>query len=113
MILASTAERRDNAIAYARKAIGCLELFLSLEGSGGPVSMAGFLRAGNRCEAEHVGAALIYANVALASVNMHRYSDGARYARRSVEILRPIPSASNLIAQSSAFWPMRSVIRET
>jgi tetratricopeptide (TPR) repeat protein len=100
MMLADTDQRRADAVAHAGKATGRLEAFLSREDPSHPVRLEGFLRAGDPRQAESIGAAGLYTNVALGYVNLHLYSEGARYARRAVEISRPYAAASDLRAQA-------------
>ena len=83
MILAEEEHRRTDALANARKADARLEAFLSL---------------GDAPESERRTAATVYANLALAHVNMHLYADAIRYARRAVEPARRIPSAGSQLA---------------
>jgi hypothetical protein len=45
---------------------------------------------------EQGGAATIYANIALAYVNLHSFDEGARYARRAVELGQSIPSSPDI-----------------
>lgn len=68
------------------------------------------LRVGLIPEIERGNAATIIGNVALASVNMHRYGDGVRYARRQLEIVRgwayaqsQVPSALSVLANALRF----------
>jgi serine/threonine protein kinase len=100
MMLADTDQRRADTLAHAGKAVGRLENFLSREDPRHPVRLEGFLRAGDTRQSESVGAAGLYTNIALAYVNLHLYSEGARYARRAVEISRPFAAASDLRAQA-------------
>ncbi len=79
MILAEGEHRRADALAYAKKAAARLEAFLRL---------------GDAPESERKEAVTVYSNMALAHVNMHLYVDAIRYARRAVELARPIPSAT-------------------
>lgn len=85
MILAQSERRPTEALAHARKAVERAEMYL---------------RQGDPNEPERSLAAAWFANVSLAHVNLHLYEDGARYARRAVEIARPIPSAGPRLAQS-------------
>jgi len=78
MILASSDHRRDEALAQARKAAGRLDALLGR---------------GKASRAEMFTAAELFTNIALAHKNMHLYDDAIRYARRSIEISRSLPSA--------------------
>ncbi len=80
MILAEEEHRRADALSYARKAAARLEAFLRL---------------GDAPESERKEAVTVYSNLALSHVNMHLYADAIRYARRAVELARPIPSATS------------------
>jgi tetratricopeptide (TPR) repeat protein len=44
--------------------------------------------------------AVLFGNVALAHTNMHLYSDAVRYAQRSVELVRQLPSSQFRVGQS-------------
>jgi tetratricopeptide (TPR) repeat protein/predicted Ser/Thr protein kinase len=100
VILADSDERRADALDHARKAIERIESFLGREDPRNPVRLEGFMRAGDARQSELGSAAGIYVNVALSYVNMHRYADAARYARRGAEISRPLPLATDLRAQA-------------
>jgi tetratricopeptide (TPR) repeat protein len=78
MILAEEEHRRSDALAHAEKAAARLDAFL---------------RRADAPESDRKEAVTAYANLALARVNMHLYDDAIRYARRTVELARPIPSA--------------------
>jgi tetratricopeptide (TPR) repeat protein/tRNA A-37 threonylcarbamoyl transferase component Bud32 len=82
MILAEEEHRRSDALAQAERAAARLDAFL--------------LRA-DAPEIERKEAVAAYVNLALARVNMHLYEDAIRYARRSVELARPIPSAQSTV----------------
>ena len=83
MILAEEEHRRSDALAHAERAAARLDAFL--------------LKA-DAPEIERREAVAAYVNLALARVNMHLYDDAIRYARRAVELARPIPSARTTVA---------------
>ncbi|MBV9083749.1 MAG: tetratricopeptide repeat protein, partial [Acidobacteriaceae bacterium] len=83
MILAQEEHRREEALAETRKAAAGLDAFLQLAGS---------------TEYERLEAAMIYSNLALAQVNLHLYPDAIAYARRAVDLARPVPSDHGLLA---------------
>jgi serine/threonine-protein kinase len=78
MILADAGHRRDEALAQARKAAARLDTLLDL---------------GAASQSEMSTAAQLFSNIALAYKNMHRYDDAIRYARRSMDVSRLLPSA--------------------
>ena len=92
MIIASD-ERSPDVMIHATKAVDRLEEFLRHNDPRDPVRLDGFLQPGNSREAELRGVATIFTNVALALVNLHRFEEGAAYARRAADIAEPIPSA--------------------
>ncbi|HTS31676.1 MAG TPA: serine/threonine-protein kinase [Bryobacteraceae bacterium] len=96
MIISSDA-RRDDALAHARQSAGRLETLLQ-SGAGDTIRLHGFLLPGDPGESERRGIATIYSNLALAYTNAHRFEEGGRYARRAVELARPIPSAQDIAA---------------
>ena len=73
MIIADTEGRRDDALAHARAAAAYAEAFLGL---------------GSASQQEFNDMAALFGNLAVGHVNMHLYDDGARFARRQVEIVR-------------------------
>lgn len=75
MILAQSEHRRADALSYARKASERLDAFLSERGAQ---------------ESDRDNAAPIYANIALAHLNMHLYAEGVRYAQRTVDLARSL-----------------------
>ena len=83
MILAEEEHRRSDALTHAEKSAARLDAFL---------------RRTDAPESERVEALRAYSNLALARVNMHLYADAIRYARHSVELARPIPSARSALA---------------
>src|SRR5713101_2515546 len=83
MILAEEEHRRSDALTHAERAAARLDAFL--------------LKA-DAPEIERREAVAAYVNLALARVNMHLYDDAIRYARRAVELARPIPSARTTVA---------------
>ena len=97
MIIAGD-ERRASALVYAEQSANTLETFLRLDPRSSPVRLDGFLRPGNAWESERRGAATLFSNIALTYVNAHDFEEGARYARRAVEIAQPIPSAQEITA---------------
>ncbi len=97
MILANTMDKPGEALAHARRVTERLAAFLQHEDPSHPVRLEGLLRAGDVRQAEHSGAALLYGNTALTYVNQHKYAEGARYARLSVDLARDIPSAQDLV----------------
>ena len=99
MILADTEDRRADILTHARECVDRIEAFLRQQ-DGEPVRLDGFLRAGDPRQSEQMGAANIYANVALTYVNLHLFDDGSRFARRAVELAQPIPSAQDVVSQA-------------
>ena len=95
-ILADTEERWADARVHARKAVERLEAFLLRDDPQHPVRLNGLLRGGDPRQAERSGAATLYVNIALTYVNQHLYEEGARYARRALEIAQPMPSAQDV-----------------
>jgi serine/threonine-protein kinase len=83
MILAQEAHRNADAVALAHKAVERTDKFL-LRGDA------------NASELHELGA--VYANVALALINLHLYAEAVLYARRTVELTRSVPSAQERIA---------------
>lgn len=79
MILAQSDHRRAEALAYANKASERLEALLG-HGDAQP--------------AEIVDASLYYKNIAQAQMNMHRFEDAVRYARRAIDISRSVNAAA-------------------
>jgi serine/threonine protein kinase len=100
MIVADTEDRRADTLAYTRKTVERLEAFQRENDPKNPVRLEGFLRAGNPQEAERAGVVSLYINVAVTYVNVHLYEDGARYARRAVELAQAIPSAPDVASQA-------------
>jgi tetratricopeptide (TPR) repeat protein/tRNA A-37 threonylcarbamoyl transferase component Bud32 len=96
MIVADTEQRRTDALVHTRTAVERLEAFLRRDDPRNPVRLDGFLRAGDARQSERAGAALLYSNIGLTYVNMHLYVEGARYARRAVELAQPIPFAQDV-----------------
>ena len=77
MILAHSDHRNDEALAQARKAAARLDTLLGR---------------GKAAQSEMTSAVQLFSNIALAHKNMHLYDDAIRYARRSIEISRSLPS---------------------
>jgi serine/threonine-protein kinase len=83
MIVAESERRGTEALAHARKAVDRSDALLSQ---------------GRPTEAERDLALAVYGNAATASVNMHRYEDAIRYAKRDLEVARtygPVPRAES------------------
>src|SRR5205823_11782697 len=76
MILADTDHRRDEVLAFSRKAAGRLEALLALGKSDSHSELA---------------AVQIFGDIALAHKNLHLYDDAIRFTRRSMEIARTRP----------------------
>jgi tetratricopeptide (TPR) repeat protein/predicted Ser/Thr protein kinase len=85
MILASSGHRNDEALAQARKAAGRLDALLGR---------------GKAAQSEMSTAVQLFTNIALAHKNMHLYDDAIRYARRSIEISRSLPSAQEALSNA-------------
>jgi tetratricopeptide (TPR) repeat protein len=84
MILAQEEHRDAEALVHAGRAGQRLDAFLRL---------------GGVTDAERVQVAGEYGNIALAHLNLHMYAEAVRYAQRTVELIRPVPSAQYLVAQ--------------
>ncbi len=98
MILADTEDRRADVFIYTSRTVERLEAFERQDNShGDPVHLDKVLRPGD-AQSERSSTALLYANVGLTYVNRHLYADGARYARRGADIVRPIASAQDVLA---------------
>jgi tetratricopeptide (TPR) repeat protein len=78
MILAETVHRREDALSYARLAADRIERML---------------HDANPDERRRRDVAMLLGNVALAHSNLHLYADAVKYARRAIEIAKPMPSA--------------------
>jgi tetratricopeptide (TPR) repeat protein len=85
MILADNEERRADVLFYAHKTVERLEEFVLQDERAK-------LRPGEARQSQRGHAASLYVNVAIAYVNQHLYEDGARCARRGVELAQSIPS---------------------
>jgi serine/threonine protein kinase len=96
MIVADTEARREDALNHAHRAAARLEAFLRRDDPKDPVRLEGLLRPGNARESERIGAATLYTNIALTFVNNHLNEEGARCARRGVELIEAIPSARDM-----------------
>ncbi len=79
MILAESEHRRQDALLHAHKTGQRLDALID----------------GNMSETERKAVSVICTNVALANRNMHQFDDGVRFARRAVDMVRPVASASN------------------
>jgi tetratricopeptide (TPR) repeat protein len=91
MILADTEQRRGDAAEHAKTAAQFLTRLESRGKQGPPLHLDGFLRTGGGAEPEMARIVGVYGNIALTYVNLHLYAEGARYARRAVEITRSLP----------------------
>lgn len=83
MILAQEAHRNTDALACASRAAERLDTLVHV---------------GRLQDLERRQMALIYSNIALANLNMHLYPKAIFYARQSVSIGRPVPSAKIVVA---------------
>ncbi|HUK23817.1 MAG TPA: serine/threonine-protein kinase [Terriglobales bacterium] len=83
MILAQEEHRDADAVAYAAKSAERLGQFLQL---------------GQAHELEKMQAAVEYSNIALAYLNMHRYTEAIPYAQRAADLSRPISNAQPMAA---------------
>jgi tetratricopeptide (TPR) repeat protein len=92
MILADSERRDADAIGYARGAVGRIESLL----------------ADRRATRDQRGAVIsFYSNVALAALNLRRYEEATRYARRHVELARaegrgPVETSGGLSVLANA-----------
>ena len=77
MILADTDNRRDEAIAFAKKSADRLETFL---GAGVP------------SDSDRRNAYSTFSNLALVHKNLRLYGDAVRFGRRAVDLGLPIPN---------------------
>ncbi|HEY2379630.1 MAG TPA: hypothetical protein VGK48_00490, partial [Terriglobia bacterium] len=84
MILADSDHLRDEESAQANKAVQRLDALLAL-GNGSPDEMT--------------SAAVVFANLALAYKNMHRYEESIHAARRSIAAGEALPSRANYESQ--------------
>ena len=84
MILAQEEHRDAEALGYAGRAAQRLDEFVRL---------------GDATDPERLQIAGEYGNIALAHLNMHMYAEAVPYAQRTVDLIRPIPSAQYLVAQ--------------
>lgn len=84
MILAQEATRNADAQSFAHESAQRLGRLLSL---------------GNVPDSEREEAATIYANIALANINMHLYQEAVPSVRRAIKLARSVPSAQIRIAQ--------------
>jgi tetratricopeptide (TPR) repeat protein len=97
MILAQSEHRRQDALAYARKSSDRVEALLRLEGLS---------------DSERADATKTYANIALAYLNMHLYSEGIRYAKRSVDLSRSLsPRARYGLSLSTGLSLLANALR--
>jgi serine/threonine protein kinase len=100
VIQADTEGRREDEQVHARKAIERLNAFLRFRDPAHPVKLEGLMRDGNPQQAEVVGAATLFLNVAISYVNIHSYEEGERCARRAVELLHGVGSAADITGQA-------------
>ncbi len=98
MIIADTEERWADSVAHAQKTLERIEAFLRHNDFQNAVHLEGFLREGDTRQSEMTGAASLFVNVALTYVNMHRYDEGAAYARRATALAQPIPYARDILS---------------
>ncbi|MGE5243311.1 MAG: protein kinase domain-containing protein [Betaproteobacteria bacterium] len=94
MIIAQSSGRNDDAVTYARAAVGRLERFQ---------------RAGTLSVDERGQVAAMYSNVALALVNMHRYAEAIPLARRGVDVAPSDPGGAR--GRASALSVLASALR--
>ncbi|HEX4810180.1 MAG TPA: serine/threonine-protein kinase [Bryobacteraceae bacterium] len=85
MIVASTQGRKADAAAHAAKAVERLDRLFGL---------------GKLTPDQRDSAASYYANIALNYVNLHRYEEGVKYARKSMEAAASLPSEPRIRAVS-------------
>jgi len=85
MILANSDHRNAEALAQARKAVMRLDALFGR---------------GKATPAEITTASTLFANIALMHKNIHLYDDAIRYARRSIEISRPLHSAQEILGNA-------------
>jgi tetratricopeptide (TPR) repeat protein/tRNA A-37 threonylcarbamoyl transferase component Bud32 len=97
--LADVEQRPEDVVVHAGRAVERLESFMNHDDHESAVHLEGFLQPGDGRQAEGVRVALMYSNIALAYVNIGRYAEGARYARRAVEIAQSVTSAKSLQPQ--------------
>ena len=83
MILAQEGRRDTQAVAFAHRAATRLEELL---------------RAPGLLDSERSEAAGDYTNLAMIHSNLHMYGEAASYARRAIEIARPVPSAQRHVS---------------
>jgi tetratricopeptide (TPR) repeat protein len=98
MLIAASEARRADVVLHARKAAERLEVFLR-DDSQAPIILDGLMFPGATRASEHGNASRLYVNIAYEFVIMHQYEDGARCARRAVELARSVPSAEKLVSQ--------------
>jgi serine/threonine-protein kinase len=88
MAIAKSEERRADILVHARRAVEELEAFLRHDPRAAEVS-----------QSQRRSAANIYVNIGLTYVNLLRYTEGARCARRAVELAQSIPSAQDVATE--------------
>jgi serine/threonine protein kinase len=84
MILASEDERENDAMTYAQKSAGRLDVFLRLPGAS---------------DSDRNEAAGLYGDNALVHIIWHEYSQAIPYAQRAVDLTRSISSAQYRVGQ--------------
>lgn len=85
MAIAESSERRDEALAYARRAAARLDTIFGL---------------GQPSQDLRAMAVVSLGSIALVHRRVHRFEDGILYARRSVEIARSLPASDARVGQS-------------
>jgi serine/threonine protein kinase len=100
VVQANSEDRREDQQIHSGKAKERLEAFLRNLDREHPVKLDGFIRDGDPREAELTAAATLFTNLAVASVNVHAYEDGARCARRAIGLVRRIPMARDTAGQA-------------
>jgi serine/threonine protein kinase len=98
MLTAASEARRGDVVLHARKAAERLEAFLR-DDSQTPIRLDGLMFPGASRASEHGNASRVYVNIAYEFVIMHQYEDGARCARRAVELAQSVPSAEMIVSQ--------------
>lgn len=84
MILAQSDHHRAEALAHAQKAASRTERLLAVP---------------HLSQKDQDRAAVIFANIALAYNNMHLYPEAAKYAQRTIDLSRPIPTSRMRVSQ--------------
>ncbi len=84
MILSQEAGQRQDALAYAHKAVAQADAFL---------------HQGAATDQDKINSTSTYANAALALINMHLYAEAVPYARRAIDIVRNVPASQFRVAE--------------